>query len=267
MAANAILILLSVQINPIVSFIGLYVLFDPYFKRRERELKDTIQKNIANDDRLYFLGKAKPNYDLIGKKEVEPENSGPEDQDSALPVDIKPEDSAFTKLRSNPFFDFGESIGIFVILIYYREILTPDFIHFVTCIVEDEAHFICITVYWLIWKCFMIPPEQVISQDAKVRERIRIVARGLIEMTIALLMTMMTFENMFPFVYCYGVYAFASLRSIYYEKIDLTVTIFLVLYFFQNFVVNSIDFIVYKHMLGFYHDELFLRMFSYKLFQ
>lgn len=43
--------------------------------------------------------------------------------------------------------------------------------------------------------------------------------------------------------------------------------VFLVLYFGQNFVVNSIDFVIYKHMLGFYNDELFLRMFSYKLFQ
>lgn len=85
-------------------------------------------------------------------------------------------------------------------------------------------------------------------------------------MTIALLMTMVTFDSMFPFVYCYSVYALASLRSIYLEKVDMIALIFFVLYFSQNFIVNSIDFIVYKHMLGFYHDELFLRMFSYKLF-
>ena len=149
--------------------------------------------------------KAKPNYDLIGKKDAEvPEPDGPMDQDEALPIDLKVDESAFTKLRSNPFFDFGESIGIFVILIYYREILTPDFIHFVTCIVDDEAHFICITVYWLVWKCFLVPPEQLISQEAKVQERVKIVARGLIEMTISLLMTMMTFESVFPFLSCYG---------------------------------------------------------------
>ena len=231
-------------------------------------MNDRIQTTIVNDDRLYFLCKAKPNYDLIGKKDVEgPESDGPLDQDEALPTDLKVDESAFTKLRSNPFFDFGESIGIFVILIYYREILTPDFIHFVTCIVDDEAHFICITVYWLVWKCFLVPPEQMISQEAKVQERVKIVARGLIEMTISLLMTMMTFDSMYPFLYCYGVYILASVRSIYYEKVDLTATIFFALYFFQNFVVNSIDFIVYKQMLGFYHDELFLKMFSYKLFQ
>lgn len=118
-----------------------------------------------------------------------------------------------------------------MILLYYREILTPDFIHFVSSIVDDEAHFICITVYWLTWKCFLVPPEQVMSQEAKVQERVKIVARGLIEMTIALLMTMVTFESMFPFLYCYGVYALASIRSIYYEKIDLTAMIFLILYF------------------------------------
>ena len=79
--ANAFLILFSVQINPITSFIGLYVLFDPYFKRREKELKENILKTIVNDDRLYFLCKAKPNYELIGKKdaEVPVEPEGPQD--------------------------------------------------------------------------------------------------------------------------------------------------------------------------------------------
>ena len=93
--------------------------------------------------------KAKPNYDLIGKKDAEvPEPDGPMDQDEALPIDLKVDESAFTKLRSNPFFDFGESVGICVILIYYREILTPDFIHFVSCIIFHIGHifFICIIV-------------------------------------------------------------------------------------------------------------------------
>lgn len=123
-------------------------------------------------------------------------------------------------MMSSPWFDFCESITLLVVMINYREILTPDFIHFVTCIVEDEAHFICITVYWLVWKCFFIPEDQNISDAQKIEERVKVVARGLIELTLSLLITMGTFESKFPFAYCYAIFVLASVRSIYYEKID-----------------------------------------------
>lgn len=38
-------------------------------------------------------------------------------------------------------------------------------------------------------------------------------------------------------------------------------------YMMQNFIVNSIDYLVFKQAMGYYNDELFLQMFSYKLFQ
>jgi len=38
-------------------------------------------------------------------------------------------------------------------------------------------------------------------------------------------------------------------------------------YFSQNLIVNIIDFIVYKNYMGYYHDEMFLRMFSFKVWQ
>jgi hypothetical protein len=165
-----------------------------------------------------------------------------------------------------PVFDFFESIAILVIMIYYREIITPDFIHFITCIVDEEAHFICVTIYWMVWKCFLMPEDANISQAAKVEQRFKTVARALIELIVSLILTYATYQSVFPMIYCLSVFILVSVRSIYFEKIDLTFTIFLVLYFSQNFIVNSIDFVVYKQMLGFYHDEMFVNMFSYKLF-
>ena len=64
------------------------------------------------------------------------------------------------KMLETPWFEFCQSIVILLILINNREVITPDFSHFVTCIVEDEAHFICVMLYWLLWKCFLVPDSQ-----------------------------------------------------------------------------------------------------------
>ena len=136
--------------------------------------------------------------------------------------------------------------------------------------VEEEAYFICVMLYWLLWKCFLIvdPQFEKMKDNAQKNDnRIKVVARAFLELTVSLALLNQTFESYYPWVYCYILLAFVAFRSIYFEKIDLTVTIFVILYFSQNFFVNMIDFVVYKHMLGFYSDDLFHRMFSYKVFQ
>ena len=39
----------------------------------------------------------------------------------------------------NPWFNFFESIIVYSVLIYYREILTPDFMSFITSVVQEEV--------------------------------------------------------------------------------------------------------------------------------
>ena len=164
-----------------------------------------------------------------------------------------------------------ESIAILTQLIRYRDCLTPDFIHFITCVVEDEAHFVCVTLYWLFWKCFLtIDPNLINKYDTKrrVEDRVKIVARAIIELAVSLLLMGSWFEySFYPWLYCLSVFIFVALRSVFSEYIDLTAMIFVFMYFCQNFIVNLIDFAVFKQYMGFYHDDLFLRMFSYKLFQ
>lgn len=70
-----------------------------------------------------------------------------------------------------------------------RESITPDFSHFVTCMVEDEAHFICVMLYWLHWKCFLIPDaleEKMKDNASKNENRIKVVARAFLEVTVSL---------------------------------------------------------------------------------
>ena len=57
------------------------------------------------------------------------------------------------EIWNGPFCDFFWSIGLLVVLIGYRDSLTPDVLHFVTCVVEEEAHFIWIMIFWLTYKC------------------------------------------------------------------------------------------------------------------
>jgi hypothetical protein len=132
-----------------------------------------------------------------------------------------------------PWFEFLLSIFILCMLINYREVITPDFIHFVTCMVDEEAHFICVMGYWLFWKCFLMPDpmvEKMSDSAQKVENRTKTVARAFIEMNICLGANYMTFESGFPWIYCYSVFAFAALRSIYFEYMDLTSTLFVALY-------------------------------------
>jgi hypothetical protein len=54
---------------------------------------------------------------------------------------------------TGPLFDFFYSIAILVMLIIVRDDATPDFLHFMSCVVEEEAHFIWIMFLWIIFKC------------------------------------------------------------------------------------------------------------------
>jgi len=59
--------------------------------------------------------------------------------------------------------DFVFSIVLFCFFIAYREELTPEFFHFVTCMVEEEGHFIWIMFLWLTYKCYLTMDPTVIQ--------------------------------------------------------------------------------------------------------
>jgi hypothetical protein len=138
-----------------------------------------------------------------------------------------------------------------------REPLTPDVLHFVTCVVEEEAHFIWIMMFWLTYKCSLTLEDhnKLLTEGRLVEERLKVVVRGLIEMIVALVITK---QDMYAWVYCTSLYVLAAIRSIYLEKFDLFASIFLCSYMIQNLIVNLIDWVAFKGSLGFYQDNAFV---------
>ena len=50
------------------------------------------------------------------------------------------------------------SAGLLALLLKNRDQLTPDFFHFITCVVEEEGHHLCVFAYWATYKCFLLDP-------------------------------------------------------------------------------------------------------------
>jgi len=59
------------------------------------------------------------------------------------------------------------------------------------------------------------------------------------------------------------------LRIVHQNHMNLMIAFFIAMYLTQNFVVNLIDLLIFKPYLrgGYYHDDDFLKSFSYKVFQ
>ena len=100
-------------------------------------------------------------YEMIGKKREDlsgTESEEEEDKPTELPLDTTKKDNWETQLldfTENPWIDCIFSIVILSAMINFREHITPDMLHFVSSMVDDEVHFICIMGYWLLWKCFL----------------------------------------------------------------------------------------------------------------
>jgi hypothetical protein len=69
-------------------------------------------------------------------------------------------------------------------------------------------------------------------------------------------------------LYCGLFFSFAVLHAHYHSQLSLLSVIFLITYTSQNFLVNIIDYILYRKTSGeYYNDVKFHEMFSYKLLQ
>lgn len=178
--------------------------------------------------------------------------------------------AAWTKAAESQFFDSSVSIVIFSLLVWCREPLTPDIFHFVMCVDEEEVHYLFVSCLWLFYKCCLEPDPAFVNQlrhERIVEERFKIVARSALEMALALLALQTVSDTYSQWAYCFSAFALMAIRTIYKDWLDLTAFIFVIVYFAQNFIVNMIDYIVYKNFLGYYHDEQFLKMFSFKIWQ
>lgn len=170
-----------------------------------------------------------------------------------------------------PIFSSIFSIGLLTVLIRYREPLTPDFLHFTTCLPEEEAHFIWIMFLWLCYKCWLTldTNQTTLLNEKQVRdEKLKAIVKGAIELTIALFTMTWSLKHFGPWVYCPVMYGLAALRTLFEGQLDLTGIIFVIAYSIQNLIVNLVDFAFFQKKGGFYtQDDVFVQMFSHKIFQ
>jgi len=71
-----------------------------------------------------------------------------------------------------------------------KDYLTPDIFHFLTCVDEEEVHYIFATGLWLYFKCLLEPSADHMKQvpQSKYREeRLKIIIRSAMELAISLL--------------------------------------------------------------------------------
>lgn len=137
-----------------------------------------------------------------------------------------------------------------MLLISFREELTPDFLHFVTCMEEEQGHFIWIMLVWLLYKNFLSLDSSEVSLLTKSKQteaRVKVVARGFVEICIALLLSQKKLSGVNSLLYSLTIYAIASLRSVFIEEFDIPAIVFALTYCLQNFLVNIVDFVLFRN--------------------
>jgi len=149
------------------------------------------------------------------------------------------------------------TIAFFAFLISIKHLITPDFFHFVICnalslllgLFEEDGHNIWILLIFSIYKRFdySTPQLAVISYA---------------ELLLAYLIRLDL--GPFGFLILTGVFMGLVARSRY--PVNIPFWLFLIFYFSGNFVINCIDLWLY-HYGSYYHDEQFLKSFSFKIFQ
>lgn len=118
--------------------------------------------------------------------------------------------------------------------------------HFTTCLHEEEAHFIWVMLLWLTYKCFLsldTAQEALMSSESRIQsEKMKVIAKGAIELFASLMLTTYSFKHYGPWLICSKLYLVAAIRTLFSGKFDLTLIMFVIAYQIQNFIVNLIDF-------------------------
>lgn len=249
---NQLFILCSVNVNPLHSLIVIGV----------------VTKPVLDILRVQDLKKIDP-YSQVMRSKIDYE----EDDD----VDILPTDGKFThsskwenrQLIKELSLDAFLSLALIVYLLCWRDNLTPDFFHFVMCLSEDACHSIWTFFLWLTYKCYFMKPPQ----EAHIPDNLYLIltlSEGLLGLLLAGLVDPTTAAYFNPttitILVCLSIALIARKR--WPEHLTTSMFFFLGIYLTQNFVVNCLDWLLFKRgtTTGYYHDDEFLRSFSYKLY-
>lgn len=153
----------------------------------------------------------------------------------------------FQDYLKSPFFESTKNIFVLWFLLVFRDALTPEFIHFITCQVDDEAHCFYIMFMWLFSKGWLEPDHQTthgMSEEKQLEQRLKIIARSLIELIVSLFIAKHTLET-WSIMYCSIVFVFFVARSFFSDLLTLPAIYFFIAYSVINFIVNAVDWVVF----------------------
>lgn len=141
----------------------------------------------------------------------------------------------------------------------WKEEFTPDFFHFVTLLHEDYVHLIWVFILWSTYKSWFT------VDDASGYSFKAYIFFSFLEMVLGFLIASeLSIRNLV----LYSIFiAILVLRSMQPKITNTFLLIFIFLYLTQNCIVNAIDFMVFKKPdAGYYHDDQFLKSFSFKVY-
>jgi len=131
---------METSVNPLVTYVLVWVLSYPTFKRQQSGVDTSLLNSIVEGD-------------TRGQENPE------EDKTEDLPMDGGQKKSGIEhkllEFTDYIIIDFALSIAILTLLIVFRENLTPAFLHQMSSMTENEVYYICMMSYWLFWKCFL----------------------------------------------------------------------------------------------------------------
>jgi hypothetical protein len=131
------------------------------------------------------------------------------------------------------------------------------------CLGDDACHTIWTFGLWLTFKTFYIK-----QKESSIPENLRVTIiyfQGLVGIFLA---GDLRFKTLLIFTASSALLIF---RARYSKHMNMTLIFFAGIYISQNFLVNCLDFLMFRKLHsdahGYYHDEDFLRSFAYKSYQ
>jgi hypothetical protein len=228
----------SVSVNPAISLLLLAVVTHSPFKSAKLTLaantverKQQAKQEEVDDDVLPFRQKSATS--VTGEVT---------DEESSIEAILK-------------------SVVILRVLLAYRDALTPDLFHFVTCLEADQVHVVWTFVLWATFKNFLRPAKESYLNQSSVL--------AAIEATIAIVLSDASFVPSLSLFL--SLILLSNLRYKFSRLLTPWVIFFVVFYLILNFWANLIDFIwnqVFKGMIEakhYYHDDDMADSFSFKV--
>lgn len=146
-------------------------------------------------------------------------------------------------------------------MLTYRDGLTPDLLHFVTCLGEDTVHLLWVLALWACFKNFLAPrSDDYVNQNSVLAFIEGFIAIAYVGTNVVVATCLLA-----------GLVLVTNLRHKHSSLVTPLLVFFVVNYVLLNFGANSIDFFwnqVFKGMMDFnqyYHDDDMQNSFSFKV--